>query len=83
MATIKVRWTVSELENVMSLYDVQKVYRSTVGAPYTWVEITGVATRVPLVAGVTNYLYDDIAGSADYYYAFSYFNSATLLESSL
>jgi len=83
MATIKVRWRVNELVNVMSLFDVQKVYRSTVGPPYNWVEITGPGTRVPLVAGQESYLYDDTTGDISYYYAFSYYNSTTTHESNL
>lgn len=83
MATIKVRWFVDELANVMSLFDTQKVYRSTVGEPYSWVEITAAPTRVDLVAGVTEYLFDDVAGDESYYYAMSYYNSTTTEESGL
>ena len=83
MAIIKIRWSVPELENVMGQFDVQKVWRSTVGDPYNWVEITTIATRVPLVAGVENYLFDDVAGDPDYFYAVSYFNTGTLTDSGL
>ena len=81
MATIKVRWHVNELVNVMSLFDVQKVYRSTIDSPYSWTEITDVSTRVPLVAGQTDYLFDDIAGDITYFYCVSYFNSTSSIES--
>jgi len=77
MATIKIRWAVIELTNVMSLFDVQRVYRSTDGVDGTYVEITTPATRVPLVAGVTNYLYDDTTGDPAYYYKIDYYNSVT------
>lgn len=83
MATIKVRWSVSELANVMSLFDTQKVYRSATGEDGSFSEITGVGTRVDLVTGVTSYLYDDTAGDPSYYYAVSYYNSSTTAESSL
>lgn len=83
MATIKVRWHVNELENVMTLFDVMKVHRSPTGEEGSFVEITTEGTRVPLVAGVENYLYDDTAGDPTYYYAISYYNSATTEASNL
>ena len=83
MATIKVRWSVNELENVMSLFDTQMVHRSPTGEPGTFVEITTELTRVPLVAGVTSYLFDDTAGDPSYYYAVSYYNSSTTESSNL
>lgn len=82
MATIKFRWTVDELENVMSLFDVQRVYRATSSAG-PWVEITTPLTRVALVADQTAYYYDDAAGAAGYYYAVSYYSTATTNESEL
>ena len=81
MATIKYRWSVPELANVMTLFDTQKVYRSTIGPPYDWVEITTPATRVTLVAGVENYLFDDGAGDTSYYYCSAYYNTSTTEES--
>ena len=83
MAVIKVRWSVNELVNVMSLFDEQKVYRSTTSDPFSWVEITGPTTRVALAAGVVDYLFDDTAGDESYWYATSYYNSSTLEESGL
>lgn len=81
MSTIKFRWRVSELVNVMSLYNVQKVFRSTTGPTGTFDEITGVATRVALAAGVSEYYYNDVNGALDYYYCSSYYNSSTGRES--
>lgn len=81
MTVIKIRWHVDELANVLSLFDVQKVYRSTTGDGGPWTEITTPATRVPLVAGVADYLFDDVAGAPAYYYRVAYFHTATLLES--
>jgi len=82
MAVIKIKWTVEELDNVMSQFDTQKVYRATAqGGPYS--EITGPGTRVDLVAGQTAYYYDDTAGDESYWYKISYFNSTSLLESEL
>lgn len=83
MAAIKVRWTVFELDNVRSLFTTQRVYRSTAGATGPWTEITTVGTRVPLVAGVTAYLFDDLAGDPTYYYAVDYYNPATTNASAL
>lgn len=83
MAAIKIRWTVEELSNVMTQYDVQKVYRSTTGEGGPYSEITGVATRVPLVAGQYVYEYIDSAGDAAYHYKLAFFHTVSLAESAL
>jgi|GEM_PF-2174339 len=83
MATIKLTITVENLDNVMSNFDVMKVYRSTTGEAGAYSEITGLATRITLVAGQTVYQYDDTAGDPSYWYKVSYFNSVSSLESSL
>jgi len=82
MATIKLTVTVEKLDNVLTLFDVMKVYRAAVvGGPY--LEITAPGTRVALVAGQTVYTFDDVAGDPAFYYKTSYFHETTLLESSL
>jgi hypothetical protein len=82
MATIKVRWTVDELANVMTLFDQQKVYwTASITAPIVWTEATGVGTRVALQAGVTSYLFDHLTGDPTYYYSVAYYNSSTTAES--
>lgn len=81
MTTIKIRWTVEELTNVMTVWDTQKVYRSTAGDSGPWSEITGVSTRVDLVAGQTDYYFDDTSGDTSYYYAVAYYNSSSTAES--
>ncbi len=80
MSTIKVRWHVNELANVMDLFDVQKVYRAS-AADGPWTEITAAMTRVPLVEDVEDYLFDDASGTTASYYAVSYYNSDTAVES--
>jgi hypothetical protein len=82
MATIKIRWTVDELVNVMSLYDVQKVYRAT-SETGTYTEITTAPTRVVLAAGTPSYYFDDTAGDSSYWYKVSYYHSTNLIESGL
>lgn len=82
MATIKLTVTVEKLDNVLTLFDVMKVYRAAVvGGPY--LEITFPGTRVELVAGETVYTFDDVAGDPAFFYKTSYFHETTLLESSL
>lgn len=81
MAVIKVRWHVDDLADVMAIFDVQRVYRSTAGDGGPWTEITTVPTRVPLVVGVENYFFDDVAGDPAYYYCVDYYNTVTLLAS--
>lgn len=83
MTTVKIRWEVPELANVMTQFDEQRVWRSTTGSSGPWTEITGPGSRVALVAGVTSYLFDDIAGATTYYYAVSYYHSVTHEDSGL
>lgn len=64
----------------MTIFNTQRVWRA-IAAVGPWVEITTVGTRVALVAGVTNYYFDDTAGAAGYYYAVSYYHSVSLAES--
>lgn len=83
MSVIKLTWEVEKLANVLTLFDVMKVYRSTTGIDGAYSEITGPGTRVPLVAGTTVYTYDDTLGDPDYYYKTSFFHETTLLEGDL
>jgi hypothetical protein len=83
MATIKIKWTVYELANVMGQFDTQKVYRSTTGQSGAYSEITDAGTRVDFVADQTEYEFDDTSGSASYWYKISYLNSTTPNESEL
>lgn len=83
MATIKLTITVEKLDNVMTLFEVMKVYRSTTGEVGPYTEATGAGTRIPLVAGQTVYFWDDVAGSPAYFYKTSYFHETSTLESSL
>lgn len=82
MAAIKTFFAVEYLDNVLTTYDVMKVYRATDPDAGPWVEITGPGTRVALVAGQGLYEYLDPTGSTDSWYAWAYFNSATLAEGS-
>lgn len=83
MATIKIRFYVPELSNVMINYDQVKVYRSDL-EDGTYVEITGIGTRIDLVADVTNYEFiDTTAPTPLYWYKTAYFHSVNLTESSL
>lgn len=84
MATvIKLKITVAELDNVLTLFDRIKVYRSDNGVSGTYIEITDVDTRIRIVQGTSIYLFDDSTGSIDSWYKTSYFNSATSNESGL
>jgi hypothetical protein len=83
MATIRVTITVEDITDTMLLFDKIKVYRSTTGEGGAYVEITGVATRIDLVAGKSVYEYVDGAGDPEYWYKSSYFNSVSSTESSL
>lgn len=82
MATVKVRWSVAELANVMTQYDVERVFRSTTGEAGIYTEVTTVLTRVPLVADQPNYYFDDTAGANTYWYKTQHYNSVSFAESS-
>lgn len=77
MATIKIRWKVEELENVLSQFDVERIYRSTTGKTGLY----SIIATVPLITEQENYFYDDIAGATDYYYKITHYNTLTLNES--
>lgn len=81
MAVIKLKVSVAELDNVLTLFDRIKVYRSTTGINGTYSEITDVDTRIRLIQGTPIYLFDDSQGDISYWYKTSYFNSATADES--
>ena len=55
MATIKLKFVVEELSNVLLNYDQIKVYRSTTGDAGPYSEITVPGTRVDLVSPQTLY----------------------------
>lgn len=80
MTTVKIRWYVPDLAVVMASYDTQKVYRSTDG---TYSEITDAGTRVDLVAGQTNYQFEDSSGDRSYLYKVTFYNTSTQAESDL
>jgi hypothetical protein len=82
-SVIKLKIQVDELANVLEKFDRIKVYRSTTGIGGTFVELTTGPTRITLVQGQELYEFDDTNGAITYYYKTSYFNSITLLESSL
>lgn len=81
MSVIKIRWHVDELDNVRALFTTQMVERSTAGEGGPYTEITTPLTRVPLVAGVADYLFDDTAGATNYYYRVRYYNPTGPLTS--
>lgn len=81
MATIKVKAVVSNLSNVMLIFNQIKVYRSTTGAGGPFVEITAVSTRPALEAGTIVYEYIDLTGNPTYWYQTSYYHSSTGQES--
>lgn len=79
--TIKYRFRVDEITDILTIYDQIKIYRSTVDSPYSWSELTAPGTRITLVASVTEYLYDDATGDEDYWYSYATYNSSTTEES--
>lgn len=74
--TIKLIVDVEEIDNVLTLYDRIKVYRSTTGIDGAYAEISDASTRPALAAGQTTYTFDDLAGEITYWYKVSYFDSS-------
>lgn len=83
MALIKLNTVVASLDEVRENFDRIKIYRSITGISGTYTEITTPSTRMVLETGKVVYEYTDQSGHEDYYYRSSYFNSISLLESSL
>jgi hypothetical protein len=83
MATIRLTITVDDVDEVIALFDQLKVYRSTTGVIGTYVELTGLGTRIPLVAGRSVYEYVDASGDPLFWYKSSFFDSVSSAESSL
>lgn len=82
MANISIKIVISNLAEVMAVFDRIKIYRSTTGCDGPFVEITTPATRLVLVEGQTIYQFIDTTGDDAYFYTNSYFHATTLLESS-
>jgi hypothetical protein len=83
MAIITIRVAVPNLTEVMAQFDKLKIHRSTTGEAGPYSELTDATTRLALEAGKAIYSYTDTTGDDTYYYRSSYFNSVSLLESSL
>lgn len=83
MAVIRLSIFVSDLDDVMDVFNHIKVYRSATETG-VYAEITSTPTRIPLVVDTQSYEYvDSSAPSASCWYKTSYYNSGTALESSL
>ncbi len=80
VVTLKI--VVAGLASVREQFDRLKVYRATAGVGGPYVELTTPTTRIPLEEGRVVYEYQDTAGNPDYFYRISYYNVATMLESS-
>lgn len=83
MAVITLKIVVSSLDNVLANFDRLKVHRSVTGQAGPYAEVTVPATRIPLESGKVLYEYQDQSGDAAHFYRVSYYNTVSLLESSL
>lgn len=68
---------VADPDTVLLSYDQIQVHRSIAaeGGPYA--EITSTNTRLPILSGVTDYVYEDEDGRTTYWYKFRFYNSTT------
>lgn len=76
--TISLEIEITDIAVVLLSYDRIQIHRSTSGDGGPYVEITSETTRVKLLTGITEYLYEDTSGEKDYWYKFRYYNSTTL-----
>lgn len=84
MAVIRLNIAVDDLEQTLLQFNKIKVYRSVTTDPNgSYEEITDAATRLTLESGKSIYTYIDNAGDEAKYYRSSFFQSVSLLESSL
>lgn len=69
---------VPDPDAVLASYNQIQIFRSVsdAGGPYR--EITGPGTRITIESGITEYEYEDEAGSPEFWYKFRFFNSTTL-----
>jgi len=81
-SVIKLKISVSLLDNVLAHFNRIKVYRAD-SIDGTYAEITTPASRIPIIQGTTVYLFDDSTGDPDYWYKTAYYHTDTLLESDL
>jgi hypothetical protein len=83
MAVITVKVIVGDPVKTLTFFDKIKVYRSTTGQAGSYLEITGVGSRISIESTTLVYEYVDAAGDPEYWYKTSYYNSTTGVESSL
>lgn len=77
MAAIALTLTVSNIAEVLAAYSHIRIFRSTTGADGAYAAITDAATDVPLVPGVSSYVFEDLAGDPSFFYRSQYVNQAT------
>lgn len=73
---------ISSPSSILTSYDVIKVYRSDYSDGY-FSEVTTAVTRISISSSQYYYNYEDSTGTSSSYYKVSYYNSSTLIESSL
>lgn len=77
----RIQIAVQEITQVMGIYDQIAIYRSTTETG-TYSEITGVGTRIELVAGCKVYYYVDANGSDTHWYKTAFYDSDGVVFSS-
>ncbi len=77
---IQLSISVSDVEDLVEVYDRIKVYRSD-SENGTYTEITDVSTRLNLVPEITVYFYTDATGTSSHWYKSSYYKEPSGPES--
>lgn len=75
MANISLTLTVSDIAQVLTVYDRVRLFRSVTGINGTYEQLTSGATDVVLKPGVTQYTYQDRDGDPMYYYRSGYYST--------
>lgn len=81
MAVVTAQLSVLDIEAAIAAYRQIKIYRSTTGAPGSFVEVTDASTRKFLLAEQSDYYWLDIQGALTYFYQATYYNPVGMVES--
>lgn len=81
MANISLTLTVSDIAQVLTVYDRVRLYRSVTGVGGPYDQLTSAGTDIVLLPGVTQYTYQDPQGDPAYYYKSVYYSSTQDISS--
>ncbi len=81
MANISLTITVSDIAQVLTVYDRVRLFRSVTGINGIYEQLTSGPTDIVLSPGVTQYTYQDHDGDSMYFYRSTYYSSVENISS--